>query len=55
MAKFKVSKPYRDLELGRKLKANEEVEMTVKRSEEIEKILADKGFEGPFLNRTDKK
>lgn len=55
MAKFKVVKPYHDLELDKKLKKNDEVEMTVKRSEEVEKTLADKKFDGPFLERTDKK
>lgn len=29
--------------------------MTVKRSEEIEKTLSDKGYEGPFLERIDNK
>ncbi|KKI52951.1 hypothetical protein UF72_2500 [Staphylococcus equorum subsp. equorum] len=55
MAKFKVLKPYHDLELDKKLKKNDEVEMTVKRSEEVEKTLADKKFDGPFLKRSDKK
>ncbi|MDW4473941.1 hypothetical protein QI106_00560 [Staphylococcus saprophyticus] len=55
MAKFKVLKPYHDLELDKKLKKNDEVEMTVKRSEEVEKTLADKNFDGPFLKRSDKK
>ena len=51
MAKFKVLQPYRDLELGRKLKKNEIVDMTVKRSEEIAKTLKAKGFKGQFLER----
>ncbi|BFL77966.1 hypothetical protein FH103_01785 [Staphylococcus hominis] len=55
MAKFKVLKPYKDLELEKKLIKNEKVEMTVKRSEEIEKTLSDKGYEGPFLERIDNK
>lgn len=55
MAKFKVLKPYKDLELEKNLIKNEKVEMTVKRSEEIEKTLSDKGYEGPFLERIDNK
>ncbi|MBU7217610.1 hypothetical protein [Staphylococcus gallinarum] len=55
MAKFKVLKPYEDTQIGKKLKKDDEVEMTVKRSEEVEKILSDKGFDGPFLKRSDKK
>ena len=55
MAKFKVLKPYKDLKLEKKLIKNEKVEMTVKRSEEIEKTLSDKGYEGPFLERIDNK
>lgn len=55
MAKFKVLKPYKDLELEKKLIKNDEVEMTVKRSEEVEKILSDKGFDGPFLERIQEK
>ena len=55
MAKFNVLKPYKDLELEKKLIKNEKVEMNVKRSEEIEKTLSDKGYEGPFLERIDNK
>ena len=55
MANFKVLKPYKDLEIEKKLIKNEKVEMTVKRSEEIEKTLSDKGYEGPFLERIDNK
>lgn len=55
MAKFKVLKPYKDLEIGRKLKKDEEVEMTVKRSEEVAKTLKEKGYEGDFLERIDNK
>lgn len=55
MAKFKVVKPYKDLELDRKLKKNDEVEMTIKRAEEVENTLKANGFNGPFLKRTDKK
>lgn len=55
MAKFKVLKPYKDLELNQDLKANTEVEMTVKRAEEVEKTLSDSGFDGPFLERKETK
>ncbi|WP_198645243.1 hypothetical protein [Staphylococcus devriesei] len=55
MAKFKVLKPYTDIELNRKLNENDEVEMTVKRSEEVEKTLFEKGFDGPFLERVREK
>lgn len=55
MAKYKVVKPYKDLELDKKLNKNDEVEMTVKRADEVEKTLSDKGFDGPFLKRSDKK
>ena len=51
MAKFKVLKPYRDKELKKKLVANDEVEMTVKRSEEIHDTLKEKGYDLPFLER----
>ena len=55
MAKFKVVKPYNDLELEKKLKKNDEVEMTVKRADEVENTLKANGFDGPFLKRSDKK
>lgn len=55
MAQFKVKKTYEDLEIGRVLKSKEQVEMTVKRSEEVEKTLTDNGFEGPFLERVKEK
>lgn len=55
MAKFKVLQPYHDKQLDKKLKKNDEVEMTVKRADEVEKTLSDNGFDGPFLERTDKK
>lgn len=55
MAKFKVLKPYKDLKLGRWTKVNEEIEMTVKRSEEITETLKRKGFKGKYLERIDNK
>lgn len=55
MAKFKVLKPYKDLELEKDLKKNDEVEMTVKRSEEVENNLSENGFNGPFLERIQEK
>lgn len=51
MAKFKVLQAYKDKELDKDLEVNEEVEMTVKPSEEVEKTLSDNGFNGPFLER----
>lgn len=51
MALYKVKKEYRDLEIGRKLKKDEEVEMTVKRANEVARVLKEKGFEGDFLER----
>ncbi|MBX5315960.1 hypothetical protein [Staphylococcus caprae] len=51
MAKFKVLQAYRDKELDRDLEVNDEVEMTVKRSEEVEKTLSENGFDGHFLER----
>lgn len=35
MAVFKFNKDYRDKELGRRVKANEPVEMTVRRADEV--------------------
>lgn len=55
MAKFKVLKPYKDLEIGRKLEENEEVEMTIKRADEVAETLRKKGFKGKFLERIDNK
>ena len=55
MAKFKVLKPYIDRQIGRELRAGEDVEMTVKRSEEIAKTLKKKGYKGEFLERIDNK
>lgn len=54
MAQFKVLKRYRDLELGKTFEADDEVEMTVKRAEEIRSALKEKGHEGDFLERLDK-
>lgn len=48
-------KPYKDLKLGRWTKVNEEIEMTVKRSEEITETLKRKGFKGKYLERIDNK
>ncbi|WP_436870209.1 hypothetical protein [Staphylococcus shinii] len=55
MAQFKVNKSYKDLEIGRVLNADEQVEMTVKRSEEVEKTLEKAGYKGPFLERIKEK
>ncbi|WP_202914174.1 hypothetical protein [Staphylococcus haemolyticus] len=55
MADYKVLKNYKDKQLGKSLKANDKVEMTVKRAEEVEKTLSNKGYEGPFLERIKEK
>lgn len=55
MANFKVKRQYNDLEFKRVLKKGEEVEMTVKRADAVEKTLSEKGFKGPFLERIDNK
>ncbi|MCE4993191.1 hypothetical protein ACUXJ9_001437 [Staphylococcus caledonicus] len=55
MAKFEVKQKYKDVELDKELQVGDKVEMTVKRSEEVEKTLSDKGFNGPFLKRLDEK
>lgn len=50
MAKYKVLKKFRDKETREVYKENTEIEMTVKRAEEVEKNL-----DGSFLERTDNK
>ncbi|WP_213469897.1 hypothetical protein [Staphylococcus caprae] len=55
MAEFKVLKNYKDKQLDKSLKKNDKVEMSVKRAEEVEKTLSDKGYEGPFLERIKEK
>mgnify|MGYP006895443407 CR=1 FL=1 len=55
MADYKVLKNYKDKQLGKSLKANDKVEMTVKRAEEVEKTSSDKGYTGPFLERIKEK
>lgn len=55
MAKFKVLKPYRDKDLKKKLVANDEVEMTVKRADEVHDTLKEKGYDLPFLERVEEK
>lgn len=49
MAKYKVLKTFRDKETREVYKPNTEIEMTVKRAEEVEKNL-----DGSFLERIDK-
>ena len=41
MAKFEVKQKYKDVELDKELQVGDKVEMTVKRSEEVEKTLSD--------------
>lgn len=50
MAKFKVLKKYHDKELGL-LQVGDEVEMTVKRSDEVGNTLKSQGYEQSFLER----
>lgn len=57
MAEFMFNKDYRDRELKRVVKANEPVEMTVKRADEVVKNIADqkvKGYEKFNYERLDK-
>lgn len=42
MAKFTFNKNYKDLELKRGVKAGEEVEMTIKRADEVVKTVKEK-------------
>lgn len=53
MANFKVLKKYKDKELNKILNPGEKVEMTVKRSEEVNAKLNEHG--GPFLERIQEK
>lgn len=46
MAKYKVLKPFRDIETKQVYDANKEIEMTVKRANEVEKNL-----DSSFLER----
>lgn len=55
MAKYIVKKQYRDLELGRILTPGEDVEMTVKRAEEVAKSLKDRGHGDTYLERVTEK
>lgn len=59
MATFKFNKDYRDKELKRDVKANENVEMTVKRADEVVKNIRKqsdkfKGYEDFAYERVDK-
>lgn len=59
MAVFKFNKDYRDKELGRAVKANEPVEMTVERADEVVKNIREqsgkhKGYENFSYERVDK-
>lgn len=49
MAKYKVLKKFRDIHTKKVYKTNTEIEMTVKRANEVEKNL-----DGSFLERIDK-
>lgn len=50
MVKYKVKKSFRDIHTNEVYKANHEIEMTVKRAEEVEKNLDDS-----FLVRVEEK
>ena len=52
MAKYKVLKPFRDIETGDVYEKNQEIEMTVKRADEAAKNLKE---HGEFLKRIDNK
>lgn len=59
MAKFKFNKDYRDKELKREVRANEPVEMTIKRADEVVKNIRDQstnfeGYEDFSYERLDK-
>jgi len=53
MAKYKVLKPFRDIETGEDYEENQEIEMTVKRANKAIQNLSKWG--GEFLERTDNK
>ena len=43
---LKFNKPYKDHELGRRVEADEEVEMTVKRAKALVRTIRESGFKG---------
>lgn len=47
MAKFEFNKPYKDAELKREVKAGEEVEMTIKRADEVVKNIKEQAEKNP--------
>lgn len=51
MAKFKVLKEYKDKKLNKIVKAGEEIDITVKRADEINEAL--KSHDGPFVERVE--
>lgn len=55
MAKFKVLKNFFDKENKKSLKQGDFIDITVKRSEEIEKNALQQEHEGPFLERIKEK
>lgn len=46
MAEFKFNKDYKDRELKRTIKANEPVEMTIKRADEVIENIRSQNFKG---------
>lgn len=55
MALYKVKKDYNDKKLNRLLTVGDEVEMSIKRANEVEHTLKENGFNGPFLERLEEK
>lgn len=55
MAKFKVLKNFKDKEQGQSYQVGDEIDITVKRSEEIESNAKQLGIDGPFLERLKEK
>lgn len=53
MAKYKVLKPFRDIETGEEYEENQEIEMTVKRANKAIDNL--KKWDGEFLERVEEK
>ncbi|MCD9062746.1 hypothetical protein [Staphylococcus chromogenes] len=55
MAKFKALKKFFDKVNDKSVKEGEIIDITIKRSEEIEKNALQQKFEGPFLERIKEK
>ncbi|EKU50321.1 hypothetical protein [Staphylococcus massiliensis] len=55
MANFEVLKPFENKKTGKSYKQGQEIEMTVKRSQEVESNAKDLGYNEPFLKRIKEK